>query len=288
MANEIAPPIIADCSGVQDVRQIGPATLYLADSLFVLPQLREVDALICDPPYSSGGQFRGDRMQTTGVKYVMTGTQMVRPDFDGDNRDQRSFEYWCVLWLSAALAACKPGAVACLFTDWRQLPSTSDALQGGGWVWRGVVPWDKTNGCRPSMGRFAAQCEYLAWGSAGPLPQDRGVGCLPGLFSHGVERNKPHITSKPIRLMEDVVQICPVGGLVLDPFMGAGSTGVAAVRHGRRFIGIERNAEYFEKSCERIENALANRSLFTPDEAPVTGSMFGAEPLVDPDMDGAA
>jgi len=141
-------------------------TCHLGDCLEILPTLDGVDAIITDPPYSSGGAFRGDRMSKTSAKYVLTGTQIERPEFSGDNRDQRSFGYWCSLWMSLALRVSNPAAVACVFTDWRQLPVTTDYFQAGGWVWRGVVPWDKEN-YRPQMGRFAAQCEYIVWGSAG-------------------------------------------------------------------------------------------------------------------------
>lgn len=70
---------------------IGSATLYNADALAVLPQLSGLDALLTDPPYSSGGQFRSDRMQDTRTKYVQTGSSSrALPDFSGDNRDQRA------------------------------------------------------------------------------------------------------------------------------------------------------------------------------------------------------
>ncbi|WP_322106964.1 hypothetical protein [Paraburkholderia sp. J41] len=77
---------------------IGPATLYLGDALSVLPQLSGIDALITDPPYSSGGQFRSDRAQDTRTKYVQSNSTSQRlPDFSGDNWDQRAFAYWTTL-----------------------------------------------------------------------------------------------------------------------------------------------------------------------------------------------
>ncbi len=125
-----------------------------------------VDAVITDAPYSSGGFTRGDRMAAPSAKYEQSGQKLERVDFAGDNRDQRSFGYWCALWLAECLRIARPGSPICLFTDWRQLPTTTDALQAGGWVWRGILPWDKTEGARPMRGRFTAQCEYVVWGSA--------------------------------------------------------------------------------------------------------------------------
>ena len=69
----------------------GGITIYHADAFDVLPTLSGIGAVITDPPYSSGGAFRGDRMRQTSVKYVQVGVAAYRPEFAGDNRDQRSF-----------------------------------------------------------------------------------------------------------------------------------------------------------------------------------------------------
>ena len=103
-----------------------------------------VDAVVTDSPYSSGGMTRGDRMASASDKYEQSTLINNRADFAGDNRDQRAFGYWTALWCSELLRIARPGSPIALFTDWRQLPTTTDALQAGGWVWRGIVPWDKT------------------------------------------------------------------------------------------------------------------------------------------------
>jgi site-specific DNA-methyltransferase (adenine-specific) len=251
--------------------QIGGATLYHGEALELLHELEPgtVDAVITDPPYSSGGAFRGDRAVDTKTKYLSSGSGNIdkTSDFGGDNRDQRSFHFWSALWASAALRASKPGAPALFFTDWRQLPITTDYLQAGGWVWRGVVPWAKKT-ARPQMGRFSAQCEYVVWGSAGPMPTEREVGCLPGFYEFAYPSDREHITQKPVDLMRAMVEIAPPGALVLDPFMGSGTTGVAAVVSGRRFIGCEQSDEYFAIACRRLEEAYAQRGLFEG-QAPV-------------------
>lgn len=249
---------------------IGGASLYCGDALEMLEELQaaSADALVTDPPYSSGGAFRGDRAMDTKTKYLSTGSGNVEKtqDFGGDNRDQRAFHFWSVLWAGAALRICKSGAPGLFFSDWRQLPVSTDYLQGGGWVWRGIVPWAKKS-ARPQMGRFSAQCEYVVWGSAGPLPVERGVGCLPGFYEFSYPSDREHITQKPVELMEAMVEICPAGGLVLDPFMGSGTTGVAAIRMGRRFVGCEQKPEYFDIACRRIEEANSQRRLF-PEAVP--------------------
>ncbi len=113
------------------------------EALAVLRSLPDasVDAVLTDPPYSSGGFTRGDRQQDTTSKYVQSGTLIERPDFAGDTRDQHSFRYWEALWMAECLRIVKPGSPLCVFTDWRQLAATTDALQAGGWIYRGILVW---------------------------------------------------------------------------------------------------------------------------------------------------
>lgn len=241
-------------------------SVTLGNALALLQAMPDacVDAVITDPPYSSGGQYRGDRMQNTGAKYQQQGQVLQRPDFAGDNRDQRAYLAWCSVWLAECLRVAKPGSPICLFTDWRQLPTTTDALQAGGWVWRGILPWDKTEGARPMVGGFRAQCEYVVWGSAGPMPEDRGVGCLPG-FIRAMPRpsEKHHQTGKTPRVMQEVNAITSPGGLILDPFTGGCSTGVAALRGGYRFAGFEITPDYYRVACEVM---AAEASESTPED----------------------
>lgn len=214
-------------------------TIYHGDAFDVLPNLPDlVDALITDPPYSSGGMTRGDRMQKTVAKYVQTGQIIQRSEFTGDNRDQRSYLAWVSLWMTAARNAAKDGSAFALFTDWRQLPITTDAVQAGGWVWRGIGVWDKTPAARPQSG-LSAQSEYVVWGTSGP----NGIGdiYLPGVYREASPRGveKQHIAQKPAGVMRWLCALAPEGGTVLDPFMGSASTLFAAKSIGRRAIGIE-------------------------------------------------
>jgi site-specific DNA-methyltransferase (adenine-specific) len=240
----------------------GGVTLYRGDALAVLQALPDasVDAVITDPPYSSGGAFRGDRMGTTAHKYAFFVDEVVnaRPVFSGDNRDQRAFGYWCALWLGECRRVAKPGAPLVVFTDWRQLPTVTDVVQAGGWIWRGVAVWDKTPGIRPSKGRFRQQAEFLVWGSNGPMPVERGVGFLHGVFCFAPLHGKLHLAGKPLPLMRAITEICPPGGTVLDPFAGSGTTLQAAADTGRRAIGIEIEEGHCAVSASRLgQPALA-------------------------------
>lgn len=236
--------------------RIGAATLYHGDALRILPALPagSMHALVTDPPYSSGGFTRGDRMQDTVTKYVQGGTKATHANFSGDNRDQRSWVAWCSMWMDAARVALAEGAYAMVFTDWRQLPACTDAFQAGGFVWRGIVPWDKTESTRaPHTGYFRHQCEYVVWGSSGPMPASQHGGPWPGIVRERVRPSKKlHMTGKPLPVMAELVQAVQPGGVVLDPFMGSASTGMAALATGRGFVGIEQNDHYFDVAVRRL------------------------------------
>lgn len=242
----------------------GAIRLYRGDCMELFADLPWLDAVVTDPPYSSGGMFRGDRAASTSTKYQATGLAEYLPEFTGDSRDQRSFLLWCSQWLAKALDATKPGGVVACFSYWRQLPTMTDAIQCAGWLWRGIVPWDKVNG-RPHPNKFRNQCEYLVWGTAGARSDDKaGATYHPGILRQmpptGDER--VHSTQKPVEIMETIIQIAPPGGLVLDPFMGSGTTGVACIRQGRRFIGVEKVPRIFDDAVARIEDELKAPRLF--------------------------
>lgn len=165
---------------------------------------------------------------------------------------------WSQLWMSLALDITRPGGVLACFCDWRQWTPTTDAMQAGGWVWRGVVPWLKSN-ARPQRGRFMSASEFVVWGSAGPM-SDEGE-CHPGHFLGMPPRDREHITEKPLDFMRQLVAIAPLGGLVLDPFNGSGTTGVAALLTGRRYIGIERTEEYCAISARRLTQAAGGMGV---------------------------
>lgn len=238
-------------------------TLWLGESMQVLADMEPgtIGALITDPPYSSGGQFRGDRTQSTVAKYVNSDTQQHRPEFTGDNRDQRSFTAWCAMWLNAGRVASVPGAVLCSFIDWRQLPALTDAVQAAGWTWRNVAVWHKTNG-RIMKGRFGASAEFIVYGTNGPIPGiAHGQGHPASVFAHGrASRNRVHIAQKPVPVMEWVLGVVPAGATVCDPFAGSGSTLVAARNLGHPAIGIECDEHAAELTAQRLEAEFGQQS----------------------------
>ncbi len=143
--------------------------LYRGDALEILPTLAEasVDAVITDPPYNSGGRTASERRGQSAIeKYVSSDSAVAATfeDFHGDHRDQRGFLAWLSLVLARCLTVTRPGGHLLVFSDWRQVPVVSDALQVGGWLWQGTLVWHKPIS-RPRRGGFKAAAEYILWGT---------------------------------------------------------------------------------------------------------------------------
>lgn len=175
------------------------------------------DMVLCDPPYSSGGLFAGQRKASTAKKYCdddFNGAAK-RPDFTGDNMDQRAFTEF-MRWACMKLREkTKGGGIIAMFVDWRNLPAMTDAIQMAGWVWRGICVWDKGT-TRNIPGRFRNDAEYIIWGTNGERPVDwtPGQKALPGVYRYNSvnPQKRYHQTEKPVPLLKDILQIVPKGG----------------------------------------------------------------------------
>ena len=234
-------------------------TIYHGNMMAVLDSFDTgiLGGCVTDPPYSSGGQFRADRTNSSAsAKYS---ERADLPDFSGDNRDQRSFLRWCSIWMAEVLRVCEPGAPLFAFTDWRQLPTMTDAVQAGGWNWQGLFVWDKVSG-RPQKNRPTQSAEYLVYGVSGQVRQSEGEHfvCLPPIISAkapGTDE-RVHITEKPINVIQYILPLLRPGTPVLDPFMGSGTTLVAAKNLGRKAIGIEIEEKYCEIAAKRCSQEV--------------------------------
>jgi len=240
------------------------ATLYRADALAILRSMPDasVDAIVTDPPYSSGGAMRGDRTQPTEKKYTgwsqnADGSSRqpttAQVGFTGDTRDQRGYLVWSAMWMTECQRILKSGGTFAVFTDWRQLPTTTDAVQAAGLVWRAIAVWDKGVG-RPVKGRFRNHVEYVVWATNGPHSDPQEVypsAVLRHSSPSGARRI--HLTEKPVSLVEELLTLATAGGVVLDPFAGSGTTGIAAMNTGRRFIGVEMSQHYADVCAARFK-----------------------------------
>lgn len=259
---------LADLLGDAAALSPGPAPeiptegglVHFGDSLPWLMSLppETVGAVITDPPYSSGGLHRSARA-VNPVKKYLTGDQTDAFDpFDGDMRDQRSMGLWITLWAAAALRATIRGGCLLCFTDWRQLAVVIDAVQAGGWVYRGITTWRKPSGsARPKMGGPWGDQEYAIFATRGEQGDARAqaIGCRPGVIDCKPPKDRIHPTQKPVDLMRELVRYALPGEIVCDPFAGSGTTGVAAILEGRRFIGAESSAQHIEQARSRVQAA---------------------------------
>jgi len=214
---------------------IGRATLYLGDCREVLPTLGKVDAVVTDPPYGIGA----DKGKPSGAR-SFNGSKpipVMQTDDDWDNdRPPADLIRQCV---SAGKVAIVWGGN--YFAD--LLPAQ------GRWLW-----WDKCQ-TMPSFGDGE-----LAWTNLPQTTPKRIVLANNQLFAERAERFHP--TQKPEKVMRWCLGFVPKAQSILDPFMGSGTTGVAAVQMGRDFIGIEREPKYFDIACRRIEDAQRQGDMF--------------------------
>ncbi len=222
----------------------GRSTIYQADVFDLLPALADLDAIVTDPPYSSGGTYKGGRAGSINSKYVQSGTKADRPEFTGDNRDQRSYLLWSSWWLTKAFQATRDQGHLLVFTDWRQLPTITDAVQTAGWLWQGVQVWHKST-CRPRPNAFRADSEFIVWATKGPVDREfEGAVYLPGVLKCAPPSKRTHTTQKPVEVLEWLCSLLPTGSTICDPFMGSGSTLVAARNLGHLGIGADLSEEF--------------------------------------------
>lgn len=222
---------------------IGRATLYLGDCREILPTLGKVDAVVTDPPYGIGAdraaKAAAEQRKAAEAKPLGQRTKAGRgwADYGDTNWDDvRPERAVFDLMRSAGKDQIIWGGN--YFTD--LLPPTMQWLV-----------WDK--GQRDFS---LADCEF-AWSS-----QERAARIFDYPRALALQDGKEHPTQKPIALMKWCLGHVPKAELILDPFMGSGTTGVAAVQLGRTFIGIEREPAYFEIACKRIDDAQRQGSLF--------------------------
>jgi DNA modification methylase len=225
---------------------IGLATLYLGDCRDVLRTLGTggIAAVITDPPY--------------GINTKSDGAGKLNPWADLCNA-----AFWYADWLAACQRLVFPKGCVWTFLNWRSLPTFQKASCDIRWPIESLLVWDKEwigpggqKGLRPSY-----ELAALFAGDDFAI-DDRGI---PDIRRAKWSSQKPHghPAEKPEDLMSWLVLISTErAGKVLDPFMGSGTTGAAAVKAGREFVGVEMDPEWFSVACRRIEEAQRQGDMF--------------------------
>jgi len=214
-----------------------------------------VDCVITDPPYGTGANTVAGRLASPVSKYRSSGVKSSLPSIAGDSMLPEAWAEMITSIMRHALRVCRSGANALWFCDWRGYPSLMRIAGSVGWGIKGLLIWDKGKGTRPFKNGFRAQTELILWTRKGSLTDRDPPVYLDGVFAHRTPVRIHHMTEKPVALMRELVEICPPGGVVLDPFQGSGTTGVAALQSGRRYIGVECVSEYHGIACRRLEEA---------------------------------
>jgi site-specific DNA-methyltransferase (adenine-specific)/modification methylase len=212
-------------------------TLHLGDCREILPTLGKVDAVVTDPPYGIGeaaGKNASRTKPRQGAQLKMPGKTIIARDFGDDDWDDQTLDVSTMELIRAA------GRWNVIFGgNYYDLPPA-----------RCWLVWDKLNGDSDF-----ADCE-LAWTNLNKAVR-RVRHMWNGMLREGMEPRGFHPTQKPIGVMKWCIQQLPDGAKsICDPLMGSGTTGVAAVKLGLDFTGIERKQKYFDVACSRISEAL--------------------------------
>ena len=212
---------------------IGACELYLGDCREVLPMLDKIDAVVTDPPYGIGydpSQYKGN------FSVCIHG-------------DDKPFDPTPILALGATKIIWGANNFAA-------------SLPPGGWLC-----WDKR--CSAAADKILGSPFELAWTSDPKKFRMARILHAGKLNADGNDARREHPTQKPVALMIWCIeQLPPSASIILDPYMGSGTTGVAAVKLGRRFVGVEIEPRYFDIARKRIEEAMRQLDMFIEQPKP--------------------
>lgn len=244
-------------------------TLYLGDCREIIAGLEKQSLVLTDPPYSSGARTDSER-QVRGA--------MLRSMEDADWFSHDAMTTWGFSWFIRSVfqdlrQRLIEGAHVYVCIDWRQTPNVYGMLEACGYRVNQCLVWAK-----PGFGMGAYwrnQHENIVFASNGMPSEmlDHGMGSVLQIANVS-PGDRVHPTEKPVDLMGTIIEAVP-GDDVFDPFMGSGSTGVAAVRRGRKFVGCEINPHHFATACRRISAALAEPDMFVEKPKPLTQGALG-------------
>ncbi len=226
-------------------------TIYHGDCLNVLSEIQSgsVSVIFTDPPYSSGAR----QAATIRARAGMSRTTKVQGRWFGtDNLTSHGFSMLVRMLAVEWLRVTRKDGHLLSFIDWRQWPTLAGAIESAGWGIRACLVWDKVHF---GMGNgFRQQCEFILHASNGTgdnfARHDLGT-----VFRSKRGAWSDHPTEKPEGTTGEILSALP-NGLVLDPFMGSGTTLVAASAQGRKAIGIEIEERYCEIAAKRLAQGV--------------------------------
>lgn len=235
---------------------IGDCRLLLGDSLAIMPGIGAVHHVIMDPPYEAS--LHASKNSLRGPVRADTGPDLKGLDFAPIDEIREEVvvlgEHLCKGWF---IAFCTVEGVA----KWADAINESAMKYKRACIWVKPDSTPQLNGQGPAQG---AECFVTAWNGKGHAAWNAGG--KRGVYTHTVnppDRHGGHPTEKPWRLFAELINdFTAPKHIILDPFMGSGTTGVACIRTDRQFIGIEQDEKYFDIACERIAKAAAQPDMF--------------------------
>lgn len=241
---------------------IGDCTLFEGDSLQIVQTLEPVDHVISDPPYEAS--LHASKNSLRGRVRVDTGPDLKGLDFAPIDEIRSGV-------VETAFPICNGWFIAFCTVEgvfqWADVINASDMKYKRACIWVKPDSTPQLNGQGPAQG---AECFVTAWCGTGHAKWNAGG--KRGVYKHIVnppDRHGGHPTEKPWRLFYEIlVDFTNEGETILDPFAGSGTTGVACIKSGRKFIGIEKDPKYFEIMVERIQKAADQPDLFVQKQEP--------------------
>lgn len=235
---------------------IGDCALYLGDCMDIFPTLESVDHVISDPPYEESLHLA--KMHSSKLRKDK-GPELKEIDFDCIDRIRDNVVIWSsVLSKGWVIMFCTVEGVA----KWADAINANDLIKyKRACIWVKPDSTPQLNGQGPAQG---AGCFVVSWAGKGHAKWNAGG--KRGVYTHCVNgkwRTGEHPTEKPPALMSEILlDFTNQKQMILDPFMGSGTTGIACVKLGRKFIGIEKEPKYFDIACKRIEEAYKQHDMF--------------------------
>lgn len=244
----------------KDKREIGNATLYLGDCLEILPSL-DADLVVTSPPYNIKKKWWGDRHRP-GMHEALQAK--FTDDWYEDEMPEDDYQFWqrgvvrqC---LRCAPTVCYNHKIRYAIKRAGRVYHPMEFLAEFP-LWSEII-WDRGGGPAQNSRRPVPADERIYIFSERP-PVWNDIGLTSVWRIHAGAQGVDHPCPFPEELPKRCVQMfTDPGASVLDPFMGSGTTGVACMNLGRKFIGIEIEPKYYEIACERIENAQRQERLF--------------------------
>jgi site-specific DNA-methyltransferase (adenine-specific) len=231
-------------------------TLYLGDCLDLMPALGLVSHVICDPPYEKSLHDSKNKLQ-----------RRLREDGGPELKGLEFAPIDDIRSRFIALCGAATDGWLIAFCTVEGTWEWADAINASSLKYKRACSWVKPDSTPQLNGQCPAQgfeCFVTAWCGSGHSRWNAGG--KRGVYTHntnGPTRHGAHPTEKPVSLMREIVaDFTNPADLILDPFMGSGTTGIAAVKLGRRFIGIEQDEKYFDVACTRLADALSRPDLF--------------------------